>query len=387
MRPVLMVTKDQVEFNQYQPIAKALVRQGIAVHIVAEAISLDKWMASGYEIYGGKPAKDFFDSNTGMRHDLNPAEVLAKLNPGVVMIGLARPINLGEKFAVAVDAHNGNAKRASEEIVMGFVEDLWGVHGRVSVAPDFICTLDEMGVDRIQAKRIKYAATNVFVTGNPAMDSLLSLNADPRMQNIAAGYKRVVLAAGQDYSTTPMLEGLMAALDRVGDYLLLIRLHPKWTRVTPETVAGEEDQKKRAQAEKQLEAGNRWRHLAFSAKNGEVMLIRGDISTTQLMLSSHVVVSIFSNTILESAVLGRIPVSWISDIGREMMAQELDGITQYPLVGYGAAVEVASPDDYLGIVPGFGSEAHQRMIEITRRRFRPGRSAEEVVKIICSYLN
>ena len=384
MRPVLIVTKDQSEFNQYQPVLRELASHGIPVCIVAEAISLDKWTAAGHEVIGGKPKEGFFDHNTGMRRDLDPAKIIAKLNPRVVMIGLAQPINLGEKFAVAVAEHNRQAKGDLEKIVTGFVEDLWGVHGRASVAPDFICTLDELGVGRIRAKP-KYAATHVFATGNPAMDSLLVLKADRRVSLIAADYQYVVLAAGQDYSTTPMLEGLVAALDRVGNYLLFIRLHPKWSRVTSKTVESEEDPRKHAQAEKQLAAGNYWRHLVFSAKKGDVMLVRSDVSTQQIMLSSHAVVSIFSNTLLESAILGRIPVSWTSDIGREMMAQELDGTTRYPLCNYGSAIEVETPEDYLSRVPEFNSADHQKMTAITRERFKSGKSAEAVANIICSY--
>lgn len=244
MKKVLIVTKDIAEFNNYQGITRELTMKGRGVIIIPEGLSATRWHERAQEwrtdgsmrIIWGLPPEELREKNTLMRHDIIPQVALALLRPDIVMTGLASPINLGEKFGLAANAL---------DIPLGFVEDLWGVHTRSTAKPNFVCTLDAYGQSLIE----KYYGGTVqsFVTGAPADDALLSVEPHPEVEAVVKKTPYTVLIAGQDHATTPLLAGLISALEEIGNYTIIPRFHPKWLAVTEETIARESDPEKKKQ--------------------------------------------------------------------------------------------------------------------------------------------
>ncbi len=367
-KTVLIATKDIGDFNVYLPVARLLASSGIKVVIVAEGLSMDAWIKNGFEIYGGKPAEveGKYDKNTLVRHDFNLGSVLDDIEPNLVMVGLPSPNHLpGYLAEVAVP----------RGIKVGAVEDLWGTHGRMDTIPDFICTLDTFGEQMIRKNPNR--TPKIHVTGSPAMDNLKQLTARPPTTGFldvllgteCIGNPKVVLAAGQNESTTPMIAGLVEALDAQNEpYILIPRFHPKWMR-------------------DETKADHRacWEASLRKAKNGVVIHVPAALaSTEQLILYVHEVVSIYSTTLLQTALLGRKAISWISPVGRTCMRQELSGLERYPLVTLGAALEVSTPDEYSAArnVP-----VHQLGEAAMKLPSADGKSAARVAEVIKSYLS
>lgn len=376
---VLVVTKDTMDFLMYHRIMQELASGGVIANtadcgIVAEGVSMAKWINAGYEIYGGFPKKGEYDEATLCRHDLDPYQVLQEEKPHLVLVGLSFWPNLGPKFALA-------AKELG--IPLGFVEDIWMAHRRSVVVPDFICTLDRLGSGFVEDNDI-YDRTKVFITGNPAWDALSEIKPDPFIKQITSASKRVVLMAGQDLETTSMVEGLLEALDEQGEYILFPKIHPAWRGLTRENVRAERDQRKREEMEVIFEACQLWRDKLANPKNGCV--IWTDTGIHQLMLSSRYIVSISSNALIEAALLGKVPVSWNSDLGRQSMRAGFGGLENFPLVDLKCAVEVESPDDFLFRVPEYGFAVHACMRQIQREIYSKKRNTKRVVRIIKDFL-
>ncbi|MBI2476241.1 MAG: hypothetical protein HYV67_03285 [Candidatus Taylorbacteria bacterium] len=355
MAKILVVTKDIAEFQIYQPVKELLRAAGHDVTVIAEGLSLDKWLEAGEAVYGGRPDEVHQDAQTKCRYDIEELKVLKELQPDLILTGLGAPINLGERFGLAANLRG---------IKLGYVIDVWGAESRSLAVPGFICTLDQFGKKKIETYG-PYQNLNlpprVYVTGSPAMDRLAHLQGDKYVSGVANVYGLVVLLAGQDESTTPVVEGLLEALGRLnakGQRVMLIsRLHPKFL------------------ARADLQA--LW--LAALAKAPcDVLWVKSDIATARLIKSVQITVSTYSNALIEAAMLGSTPVSWVSDIGREKMRVALGGLERFPLVDYGCALEVSTAEEFLAIEP----ETRDKVAERCRQVFPNGKAAKRVVGAI-----
>jgi hypothetical protein len=327
---ILVVTKDMAEFGLYQALTRLLRAAGHEVIVVAEGLSLGKWLEAGEEIFSGKPAEDLWDAVHGFRLDIKASEVLGALIPDLVLTGIAFPINLGESFGLAA---NGMG------IKLGFVNDLWGVERHTRAIPNFICTIDPLGRKMIEENpAYSERVPQVYVTGSPLLDRLFDVRKNAHLGKIIDGRRPVVFLVGQDESTTPVIEGMMKVLDKLGeDCILIPRLHPKLM-------------------EKDF-VGPWLRALARCPV--EVLWVPPSKATTQeIIQNADYTVSIFSNALLEAATLGSLPISWNSDIGRQSMQSGMGGLEQFPSVGYGCAIEVNSPEEFLEKVPVVGSQGY-----------------------------
>lgn len=354
MAKILVVTKDIAEFLIYKPVVDLLRTGGHMVTVVAEGLSLGKWIEAGEEVYKGRPDPIYHNAQTGCRYDLEEFLVLDEIKPDSVLTGLGAPINLGERFGIAAN------KRG---IRLGYVEDMWCVHTRSNAVPDFVCTLDPFGRQKIgQYLLYQTRMPRVYTTGSPAWDRLASVQPDKFVSIASALHDLTVLLAGQDESTTPVIDGLVEALDKLTDQgkrvLLIPRLHPKF-------LAREDLQKV-------------WLSSVNKARCN-VLWAGPQVSTVQLMLSADFTVSTYSNALVEAALLGSIPVSWVSNVGLEKMAEALGGLAQFPLVGYGCAAEVNTAEEFLAITSERRDQTHTRCGEELRN---DGQNAARVVAAI-----
>ena len=377
-KKVCVVTKDKMEFNLYQPVVDILQKRGIEVVVVAEGLSMDLWLKAGYEIYGGLPKEGDFDPNIKTRTDIDPVLVLENMDPDVVMTGLASPIKLGESFGRIANQFG---------IGLGFVEDLWGVHQRSEARPDFICTLDAYGEKKI-LEHVEYDLRliagdetidcqcnppDVYVTGSPAMDSLQNVKSDPSVGKAIreANPKRVILLGGQGEATTPMVRGVVETLNAIPDKCVVIpRFHPKYMSDLSKVALKDE-----------------WMTLLDQIKPPHVVLwIESSVNTHSLILSSTEVVSIFSNLLIEAVVLGRMAVSWNSEVGQKSMKKSL-GEESFPLCQFGAVQEVWNPTGYLNQVPGFNSKEYSQQITDAQKVVKSdGKNALRVAEAIIAHL-
>lgn len=376
------MTKDIAEFNNYHRVADGLSKNGLRVGIIPEGLSAERWYKKGaerrtsHQLLWQPPAEEMLEQNTLMRHDLVPGLLLSFIEPDIVLTGLASPINLGEKFGLAANALG---------IPLGYIEDLWGVHTRSTAIPNFVCTLDAYGQSLVE----KYYGGKVrsFATGAPADDALLSVEPHPEVEMVVKKTPYTVLVAGQDHSTTPLLAGLIPALEEIGNYTIIPRFHPKWLAVSEETIARETDSEKKKTAERIFAACNQWRAMLDSVKNGAVWWAPSHITTHQIMKSVPYTVSIYSNVLREAGILGSIPVSWTSDIGRDMMRKHLGGLEQYPLVQYDAVFEIETPKEFLDHIPLPETPWYRATRGIISQKLRcDGKNTERVVQVIERYL-
>ena len=351
---VLVVTKDVAEFLLYQPVVALLRAEGYSVTVIAEGLSLGKWLALGESVYGGVPENTKVNQETGCRYDIEEHAVIDELVPDLVLTGLGVSINLGERFGLAANERG---------IKLGFVIDVWGAESRSSAVPDFICALDQFGRDKIKQHLLyQHRMPHIHITGSPAMDRLVSVEPDECVLTVAARYDLCVLLAGQDESTTPIINGLSEALDVLSAggerFLLIPRLHPKF-------LAREDLQ-------------TLWLK-ALARVSCDVLWGSPKVSTAQLMCSAEITVSTYSNALLEAAALGSTPVSWVSDVGRAKMRQSLGGIERFPLVDCGCAIEVSTPEEFLAITPECRDQVREQCGKVYRN---DGKNAERVVNVM-----
>ncbi|MEK7066168.1 MAG: hypothetical protein AAB965_01180 [Patescibacteria group bacterium] len=361
-KKILVVTKDiGGGFNTLYPVVNLLRKEGYEVTVVAEGLSLKKWMGSGEEVYGGAGKCDA----SLMRYDIEMADAFEEVRPDAVIAELGAPIHLAEVFALGANRR---------DIPLIFIEDLWGVSSRSKAIPRLVCSVDDFGRFMATEQYSLGGDTKVIATGNPAMDALANVRASDSLQNSLGGVytrgKRIVVALGQDESTTPMLEGLVEALEQEGNYILIPRFHPKWLS----------DPSK-------AEHCNRWHSILDRAKRGSVLWLNNE-STHEILTLSHIAVSIYSTVLVEAAILGTIPVSWMSPIGQEKMAQALGGLRKFPLVSTGAAIGVSSADEFLSLVPKHQTaKSGAQLRETTRMVPSDGRNTERVVRAISDLLS
>lgn len=357
MANVLIITKDNAEFQIYQPLTTLLRTRGHRVVIVAEGLSLDKWLALNEPVFGGKGEPGAFDKHL-CRSDVDVGQILENLMPDLVLTGLGAPINLSEKFGLAANQMG---------FKLGYVIDVWGAESRSKAVPDFICTLDTFGRDKINAwPPYMGREPRIYVTGSPAMDALLDVKkagADLEVCNLFQDCNvPTVLLAGQDECTTPVVEGLVSALSKVGG-VIIPRFHPKY--------ADRDD----------LAAP--WLKTLAKA-DCEVLWVGSRVTTQELAAEVDYVVSVFSNVLIEAAALGSIPVSWVSDIGRQKMREALGGLTRFPLVERGCAMEVSSPEEFIErVVLDDASSALGEVLHACDEHYHlDGRNTERVVAAI-----
>ena len=109
------------------------------------------------------------------------------------------------------------------------------------------------------------------------------------------------------------------------------------------------------------------------------------------MASSTYVVSGYSTGLIEAGLiannLGPIAVSWVSPLVRQRMAESLGGLTTFPTVTYGGAIEVASVEEFREKVPDPGTKAFREFRESAREALRTrlhvdGKATERIVTAI-----
>ncbi|MFA6295383.1 MAG: hypothetical protein WC666_03090 [Candidatus Paceibacterota bacterium] len=350
VKKILVVTKDIMEYAIYQPVVKLLREKGFLVTIVAEGLSLKEWKADGESIIGGTPLINKWDPETKIRHDINVVEVFETIKPDVVLTGLGSPINLGESFGL-------EANRS--QIKLGYIVDVWGAEARSSAIPNFVCVPDTYSQNLVQ-RRYENKAT-CYLTGLPSWDNLKEVSFDENINQFASNFKKRILIAGQSESTTPLIEGLIKALDDSGDdYLLMPRLHPKFVD------------------RQDLPIVDKWLRILAKA-HGHVLWVPPTTSIQTLMLTATHTVSIYSNALTEAAMLYSLPISWNSDIGRKEMIKELGGIERFPLVDLGCAIEVQSAEDFNKLIPDVDTEAYVKIIDTCRKTYCNDRLATKRV--------
>lgn len=359
---ILVVTKDiGGGFNTLRPVVNLLRKEGHEVTIVAEGLSLGKWMDAGEAVYHGAPPAGQYNPTTKVRHDIDVMDTFTEVHPDAVITELGTPINLAMTFGLAANRR---------KIPLVFIEDLWGVHVRSHATPQLVCSIDEFGAVMARGEYMLSTGTKVVVTGNPAFDALKNVKPNVALSGLLSGVyangKRVVVALGQDESTTPMLEGLVEALEREGNYILIPRFHPKYFSNS--------------------DLMSRWHSILDGVKKGSVLWLNNE-STHEVMACAHVAVSIYSTALVEAAMLGAIPVSWMSPVGQEKMAVALGGLRKFPLVSTGAAIEVSSADEFLTCVPRVGSHEYLDQAFVSEEKVpSDGKNAERVVCAICDLL-
>jgi hypothetical protein len=372
---VLVVTKDIMDFEVYNPIASRLLKLGVCVNVVAEGLSMNCWEKSGTPIFGGLPSADKIDQGTLMRHDLDPDDVITVLKPDIILTGLANPIHLGESFGLAAN---------QQGIPLGFVEDLWGSHKRSKAVPNFVCTIDYIAEDTARASYRDYQKhfVDIQITGNPAMDRFAYLVRTPRMGRLADMYPRIVLLSGQGEATTPLVEGLIAGLDLWAErlqssYLLMVRFHPKTMRVYDDARRGKQSE----QSEKLKSHVEVWQRMLRSAKRGDVMVPAATMMTEEIIGGVDEVASICSNTLIEAIAARKLAVSWNSELGEAQMKKSF-GYASFPLVQQGACVEAWTPEEYYAKVPTRESLLYENYVRNASRVVPAGENTENVISLI-----
>ncbi len=339
-KKILIVTKDLGEYNTLSPIARQLEQSGQVVSVVAEELSHVKWFKEGRWLN---------DENA-----VSPEALLKSFNPQAVICGLGSPINLGEKYGLASN---------NMGIPLVHVHDIWGVHCRSTAIPDLVLAPDPFA-EKLVKEYAPYAGKppKVVVTGFPAMDNLKEVG-----ENITVakkiGQSTAILVLGQDESTTPMLHGMAEAVKRLDDVVIIPRLHPKI---------------KEGRAE--------WLEILASME-ADVLWVHSNVPTRQLMFYSHITVSIYSTGLVEAAMLGSVPASWTSEIGRQMMSKNLGGIERFPLVNYECAYEVSEPEGFLRIISEYPSEYGKWQKAVKHHLPNDGKAAERCANTILEFIS
>lgn len=358
-KKILIITKDVGEFNVYYPIVKKLMKEGVEVAIVAEALSQQKWIDAGLMIICGAEVES------------DQACLVRSIRPEMILTGLGAPINLGEKFGLVANQLG---------IKLGFVHDLWGVNKRSSAFPQFVCVTDEYDAKLVQGypqyarelgdaddrlTQLQFGMPKIYITGSSAMDSLAEVEPDKLVSSMTE-CAFPILVLGQDEATTPMLEILSQALSSmhdVQDYTVIPRLHPKFMGNT--------------------DLRNAWLTALYGMKS-KVLFVEGKVTTRELMLSVPITLSVYSTGLIEAAMLGSVATSVISDVGRQKMNESL-GVKQFPLVGLGCAKEISTPDELVSMLRDpFALEEFSR---VARERLQSdGKATERVVEAILQEL-
>lgn len=357
MAKITVVTKDVAEFKLYHRVVGLLRSAGHEVIVVAEGLSLDKWVETREKVFLGKPDPTEVDS-LGRRRDILLPAFFDLFQPDLVLTGLGHPINLGQSFGLEANRRG---------IKLGYVLDVWGAESRSRAIPDFICTLDEFSRKQIESyEHYQSKRPKVYITGSPLLDSLVEVEEISQPFGELWMSYPVILFVGQDESTTPALSGSVEALNECfGDgYVLIPRFHPKF---------------------KGKEEWVKWQEI-LSTATGNVLFLSPIVSIQEIMRLAECTVSIYSNALVEAAALGSLPVSWVSDIGRQKMSEAMGGLTRFPLVTQGCAVEVSLTQHFVDLLRAPNEEKKKFVNRCQFCYQGNGGNAQKVVQAVISEL-
>ncbi len=366
----LVVTKDIGGFQAVRPVADLLKQRGHSVSVVAEGLSLAKWEEAGYGVCGGAPMEGALDTKTLIRSDLDPETIIRRIAPDFVLASAGSPIGL-ELTVCSV------AKSLHVPVVV--VNDIWGSDQRLKgVMPNVVCTLDQEDT-RLAAGYYGPGKVNIVETGSPTFDTFVgqAVPSNHALRNVTSNFQKVVYVLGQDASTTAYLKGVFEAVAGESNTLVIVGFHPKFLPM-PEFCM-------------------QWLQIVKAAKV-PVIWTTNIVTSRQYMWYSDIVVSCYSTGLVEAALMGKLAVSWVSDVGRQKMAAALGGLTQFPLVAYGGACQVSNVEEFnristandefkegpdSSVVDRWEGEAQSKDRENLRTKLHiDGHAAERVVQAI-----
>jgi len=302
-------------------------------------------IAAEEAIFGGKPTEGFLDSQTLMRTDMNAVAVFDSLQPDFLIAAQGSPNNL--EGAAVREAVRRNIKTV-------VVSDIHGSGLRANVPVEKRTDLSMVlftAMDSEDARVLRHGTgckerpsrfdPKIAETGSPALDRF-NANVEPArlVVRMASPFPHVFHIIGQDDCTGDFLDGALRVADAFSESVAVVSLHPKYLAVP--------------------ELCNAWLRRVRGSKS-MILWANGAATTHQYMASSTYVVSGYSTGLIEAGLiqneLGPIAVCWTSELIRKRMAEALGGLTVFPTVTYGAAIEVSSVEEFREKVPAPGTKA------------------------------
>lgn len=309
---ITIITKDMGGFSAAYPNAQALRSAGHTTHVVAEGLSAEKWEKQGYPLYF-KGEVDFKKAP----FECDVEKILTELKPDVVITTLGFPINLETRFSE-------EANRLGIPLV--WIEDVWGAHTRSNASPQLVLCFDEVGEKIIRRKTDRFANTRTEAIGDFGLETMKNLAKIPteitqEAYRLKQTFKYLVCLAGQGPFTSDMITLLKDSLAQTQEPCAVIpRLHPKY---------------------KGTEHMARWQELLDSFPTNTVVDISG-ASSDQLAVLCDITWSTFGTGMRYAAYYENMVVSVLTPATQTGMIEQT-GLEQYPLVPFGAAVEVRGP--------------------------------------------
>lgn len=312
MAIVLCITKDKGGFNAAYPNTQALRNAGHTVHVVAEGLSTEMWESQGYPLYS-KGAVDLKRTPWEYYVEL----ILTELKPDVVIATLGVPINLEARFSEA-------ANRLKIPLI--WIEDVWGAHIRSNANPELILCFDKIGAGIIARKKGCFLNTKVEVVGDFGLDTMknfakISEEIKQEVYRLKQTFKYLVHLGGQGPFTSDMISVLKESIAKTQEPCAVIpRLHPKY---------------------KGTEHIVRWQELLDSFPTNTVVDITG-ASSDQLAVLCDITWSTFGTGLRYAAYYENMVVSILTPATQAGMIEQT-GLAEYPLVTFGAAIEIREP--------------------------------------------
>lgn len=361
---VIAVTKDKGGLAVLEEAVGQLERLGLTIHWVAEGLAAGELLKAGKTLLGGKPTSGFVDPKTLTRTDIDVTSVFDTFDPLAVIASQGVPNNLEGLFVREA------ARRGVKTVVVSDIHGS-GLRANLEAGGDnssvLFTTLDPVDTGLIGGHLIGHRRPKVVETGSPWFDVFAStVKPSPQIRRITSGYERVIYILGQDASTTAYLEGVITAVGKSADTLLVIGLHPKFLAM-PEFCGP-------------------WQKIIKAAKV-PVFSVTDVATAQQYMLASDIVVACYSTGLIEAVLLDKCSVSWVSPVGLDLMAQSMAGLRRFPTVTYGATIEVSSVEEWHSQVSPDSSQLTVRAQNLAHRTIRDslhvdGHAAERVVAAI-----
>lgn len=117
-----------------------------------------------------------------------------------------------------------------------------------------------------------------------------------------------------------------------------------------------------------------------------IIWVNAQATVHQYMEASDIVVACYSTGLVEAALLGKTTVSWVSEIGRQKMAEALGGLTTFPTVTVGVTAEVSSPEGFSSVVLNRGrmgtADSAVQVDRLKKNLHVDGHAAERVAEAI-----
>lgn len=245
--------------------------------------------------------------------------------------------------------------------------------------PDFVVVNDQVGADLVAASWQGYPADHIKILGWPALDKYAGYDVGEARKRVryALGMTRerwpMVLLAGQFPLADLPLTALIFLLNHdVGDgeVYLLARPHPRTINNCPEDAPA-------------------WQRAANQMRKGQLVFdffgqFASDIPA--LVAAADVVVSPYSTTLIEAAVLRKNNISYLPASLWEQFAASAPGIKEFPLVSMGCSAKATSRLE-LGTLLADAFAGRMNLREAQEGNFRPdGKSAERVANFALSLL-